>query len=610
MIPDKPLPYGDEFSSVEEYVDSLLEFASTADMFQLFAGGVHLNDLFISERSLFEMSVPEDWQPYILSLEPMGFVDLLLRDDLNAIPEGSRPPASLAKYIRDVRRLSLRRAFGGPKPPKLARTVALGMKPKKIHEVSNFAEYINRLTGSIATRYGKDVTHLVDFGSGQNYLGRTLALPPYNRHIVAVEGRKHNIEASRNLDVQAGLSTREKVHRNKKMWLQVVDSQTPEDQRTSKALNRAANAHRITTDPAADLRPAKELAQRYVRVPGKGTVSYVVSRLESGDLSDVIAKIEKEVWAGETGGTGGTEKDKDEEAKGTNNDKELRMMAISIHSCGNLSHYGIRSLIMNPGIQAVAIVGCCYNLLTEKLGPPTYKFPYVRPSLQAVNGRAFAESTRFDPEGFPLSQRLSTYKGDGVRFNITARMMACQAPYNWGEEESHHFFTRNLFRSVLQKIFLDKGVITKVYHREGEKEKERDENDVETPFNVSTNPIILGSLRKPCFASFKAYVRGAVAKLTTNPEYGKYSKMVHAKMSDMSDEELEWYEAKYLSRGKEVSAIWSLMAFSACIVESTIVTDRWLFLKEHGDVVQDCWVETVFDYRESPRNLVVVGIKK
>ncbi|KAL2760643.1 hypothetical protein ACRALDRAFT_1038402 [Sodiomyces alcalophilus JCM 7366] len=585
MIPEKPLPYGDEFSSAEEYVESLLEFASTADMFQMFAGGVHLNDFFVAERSLFEISVPEEWKAFILSLEPMGFVDLLLRDDLDAIPEGSRPPPSLEKYIRDVRRLSLRREFGGPKPPKLTRTVALGMKPKKIHEVSNFAEYIDRLTGSVEKHYGKDITHLVDFGSGQNYLGRTLALPPYNRHIVAVEGREHNIQASKHLDVQAGLSTRVKVHRNKKMWLQMVDSQTPEDQLTPKALNRAANAHRITTDPAADLRSSKELAQKAVRVPGKGTVSYVVSRLESGDLSDVIAKIEKQ-------------------------EKELRMMAMSIHSCGNLSHYGIRSLVMNPSIQTVAIVGCCYNLLTEKLGPPTYKFPYVRPSLQAVNGRVFAESTRFDPEGFPLSQRLSTYKGDGIRFNITARMMACQAPYNWGEGESHHFFTRNLFRSVLQKIFLDKGVIAKVYHREGEVEKERDENDVETPFNVSTNPIIVGSLRKQCFNSFKEYVRGAVAKLTTNPEYGKYSKMVQAKMSDMSDEELEWYEAKYMSRGREVAGIWSLMAFSACIVESTIVTDRWLFLKEHADVVQDCWVETVFDYKQSPRNLVVVGIKK
>lgn len=55
------------------------------------------------------------------------------------------------------------------------------------------------------------------------------------------------------------------------------------------------------------------------------------------------------------------------------------------------------------------------------------------------------------------------------------------------------------------------------------------------------------------------------------------------------------------------------MAFSAGVVESVIAVDRWLFLREQMDssgVVSECWVETVFDYKYSPRNLVVVGIKK
>ena len=52
------------------------------------------------------------------------------------------------------------------------------------------------------------------------------------------------------------------------------------------------------------------------------------------------------------------------------------------------------------------------------------------------------------------------------------------------------------------------------------------------------------------------------------------------------------------------------LAFSAGVVESLIVTDRWLFLKQHADLVEECWVEPVFDFRESPRNLVVVGMKK
>lgn len=51
------------------------------------------------------------------------------------------------------------------------------------------------------------------------------------------------------------------------------------------------------------------------------------------------------------------------------------------------------------------------------------------------------------------------------------------------------------------------------------------------------------------------------------------------------------------------------MAFSSALVEALIVVDRWQFLREH-DTVRDCWVEPVFEYSESPRNLAVVGIKK
>ena len=51
------------------------------------------------------------------------------------------------------------------------------------------------------------------------------------------------------------------------------------------------------------------------------------------------------------------------------------------------------------------------------------------------------------------------------------------------------------------------------------------------------------------------------------------------------------------------------MAFSAGVVESLIVVDRWSWLSEQ-ESVREAWVEPVFDYGISPRNMVVVGIKK
>jgi hypothetical protein len=99
-------------------------------------------------------------------------------------------------------------------------------------------------------------------------------------------------------------------------------------------------------------------------------------------------------------------------------------------------------------------------------------------------------------------------------------------------------------------------------------------------------------------------------KLTSSSEYKQYGEVLKEKMGDLTDEDIDKYEAIYMPRKNELCVIWSMMAFSAMVAESLIVADRWMFLKEHTDLVKDAWVETVFDYGQSPRNLVVVGIKK
>ncbi|KFA64840.1 hypothetical protein S40285_08653 [Stachybotrys chlorohalonatus IBT 40285] len=591
MLPDKTLPYNGDFSSAEDYVDQLLHFASTSDLFQILCGGVHILDFFTMDVGLFHAALPEEWHEFLLSRDLMVLLDLFMRDDLDDLPSASDggPPESLVRFIRDIRKFSLGRSFapGKPKLPALPRSVKVGMNPKKIHEVTNFVDYVDRLAEDVSSRTGDDISHVVDFGSGQNYLGRALASEPYNRHVVAVEGRENNVAAARYLDLKSGLAIQPKVRRNKKMWDKILSIAGPDGQDKPEVM--AAAIQQVAGHEAFDFRPPEQVGAVYGVKNGTGLVQYISGRLDSGDLGDVIARIEK---------------DDSEESK------KLKLMAVSIHSCGNLSHHAIRSLILNQDIRAIAIVGCCYNMLTERLGPPVYKHTYLRPTLQALNGRVFKESDKHDPHGFPMSQRFCSYNDYGVRLNITARMMACQAPYNWTRGESDNFFDRHFYRAVIQRMFLDRGVVGKVRHREPSESDKTGESKPETPFDTSTNPIVIGSLRKPCYNSLKAYVRGVVEKLTTSEEYKQYSDVMQEKMGDVTDEEIERYERTYLPRRPELCVIWSLMAFAATVAESLIVTDRWTFLKEHGDVVQEAWVETVFDYRESPRNLVVVGIKK
>lgn len=536
----------------------------------------------------------------------MDLLDLLMRDDVS-LPRTDDPPESLLRYIREIRKHSLRRNLPPKigKEGKLPRHVAVGMIPKKIHEVGKFADYVVRVANDVSSCSGKEITHFVDFGSGQNYLGRTLASPPYNRHIVAVESKELNINGAKSMDVLAGVAEREKVMRNKKLFRQQQDSMTPAELLKDKAARRIAKPMKAPEEGIADLRPSKDLATIYTPAEGKGYIQYVENVVQDGDLSGVVEQIERLKLAAPTGDVQISNADvekaqlKKELVHEISIGEEIRLMAISIHSCGNLSHHGIRSLLLNPSVHAVAIVGCCYNLMTERLGPPTYKLPLLRPNLRAINApRLTREAGACDPHGFPMSQRIGTYNEDGLRLNITARMMAVQAPQNWTEKESDAFFTRHFYRALLQKVFLDYGVVTKMNNNvEGEQESGCE----------STEPVIIGSLRKGCYISFKSYVRGALEKLGADPERGA---KVHEKMGGITDQEIEQYEQRFESMKKELSVTWSLMAFSAGVVESLIVVDRWLFLREHPDLVKECWVEAVFDYQQSPRNLVVVGIKR
>lgn len=590
--PERPLPHHEGFASAEAYVDELLNFSSTSDLFQILCGGVHVLDFFTREPSLFYATLPEEWHPFLLSCDIMRLLDLLLRDDLNSPATDMEilPPHSLIAYVKSIRRLSLRRDHDAraAKLPALPRPVAVGMKPKKVHEVTSFADYVQTLSDNVQSETGTGISHFVDFGSGQNYLGRALASEPYNRRVVAVEGRENNVAAAKGLDMVSGLATKQTVMRNKKLYNKLREEATGSDGKRDEAALEAA--FREATDSGEfDFRPLRELVAQYSAEEGKGSVQYVSGRLDSGELADVISQIDQ-ITDGEA----------------VPAEKSRQLMAVSIHSCGNLSHYGIRSLVLNPDIRAVAIVGCCYNLMTERLGPPSYKHQYLRPTLQALNGRVKRESERRDPEGFPMSEKFATYNDQGIRLNVTARMMACQAPSNWNRAESESFFTRHFYRAVLQKIFLDRGVVSRINHRN----PEAGNDDNASAFDVSTSPVTIGSLRKSCYKSFSTYVRGVVEKLTSSTDHKQYAEVMRERMADITDAEIEGYEATYGPRKKEICIMWTMMAFSAVVAESLIVSDRWTFLKEQVDTVKEAWVETVFDFAQSPRNLVVVGIKK
>lgn len=627
--PDKPLPYGDDFTSTDEYLEALLNFAGSSELLQTLCGGVHILDFFTSTPDLYTRILPQEWRDFFFYHQIMDILDLLMREDLESVNDsswrdGPAPPVSLVDYIRQVRKhLLIRTPFSSQcarnramKPTqKLTRNVAVGMNVKKVHEVGIFASYVHNLTSSISDATGHPISHLVDFGSGQNYLGRALASEPYNRNIVAIESRGHNQDRALKYDITARLRPKEEhPWRNKKEFRAGLEKPKAD----SAPPTPPAEQPTPECEDGACAEPQEEQhAKVQLSAEGKGTIQYVEHWIEDGNLTNVLdqivdpAEAKKKIasTAPSTTATTPQTQPKDQPEAHTLSMTPTQhpdAMVISLHSCGNLLHHAVRSLTLNPSVRAICLVGCCYNLLTERLTPATYKLPSLRP---AAHPRLQTESTRGDPHGFPMSNRFCIHTSPksasegipGVKLNITARMMAVQAPQNWTAKESTAFFARHFYRALLQRLFLDLGIIP----------PPDASTSVPSPSPTSGNtaggtPIIIGSLRKIHYTSFPAYVRGALEKLYNCPERGELFKQ---KFAEMSDQDLADYEASFARQKHELSVVWSLMAFSAGVVESLIVVDRWCWLSEQEEV-KEAWVEPVFDYGISPRNMVVVGIKK
>lgn len=651
-MPSKPpLPLSDEWTDPDTYVDELLSFVTSSDLFRNVCGGVHMLDFLTREPDLYTSLLPESWRAFFDKHDIQDILFLILREDINALRDrcrsasengeardddgwngGPLPPSGLVEYVYQIRRLSLGRDFtpAQPKKPTIPKHIAVGMNMKKYHEVAHFSNYVVSLCASVAEERGEDITHIVDFGSGQNYLGRTLASPPYNKHIIAIEQKHQFISGARGMDVHAKLAEKKVVFRNKKELAcnACGDSEEPalpnpdvpqREMEVVQSIPGEAAAEPVNGDGddddvtvvnvfrdvdlqpdefgitpvrnGAHQGPKKQVDDDNALKP-RGAIEYIEHKIKDGYLEPIIEDVVQSPVQPEA--------DQAVAQNGTNGQEasDAKVMVVSLHSCGNLLHHGVRSLVLNPSVKAVAMIGCCYNLVTERLGPATYKLPVLR----TLHPRLSKEARAYDPHGFPMSKRFENFKhdsGTGVKVNITARSMALQAPYNWAREETENFFTRHFYRTLLQRILVDRGVVSKPSVPTDLYEEPSKDEDV-------GNSLIVGSLRKSAFVSFSAYVRAAVTKLSRDPTCGE---KVKAGMAELTDEDMDRYVTEFSQAKKNLSITWTLMAFSALLIEAVIVVDRWQFLREH-DSVQNSWVEPVFDYGESPRNLAVIGIKK
>ncbi|KAI9496441.1 methyltransferase domain-containing protein [Zychaea mexicana] len=263
------------------------------------------------------------------------------------------------------------------------------------------------------------------------------------------------------------------------------------------------------------------------------------------------------------------------EGSNDDNDGDRQWLICGLHACGDLSTLIMRLFAESDKVSCLVNVGCCYHYLSEK------------------QSGTFAATTGFPPAGFPMSDALA--KMD-YTMGTTARVLACHSPWQWPHQKqtSKKSFEQHFFRALLQKIMVDKGLAS-----------------------ASKAPALAHRINKK--NGFAGYVQAALKK---------FGKPVDA----ITPEEAERYHQEYKYAEKQITILWTLRSLLAPVLESIVLLDRWLYLKQtvqqqrdDGDQADSnnvtvvdpsnrerskgVWMWPLFDPMESPRNMVFVASK-
>lgn len=167
--------------------------------------------------------------------------------------------------------------------------------------------------------------------------------------------------------------------------------------------------------------------------------------------------------------------------------------------------------------------------------------------------------------GFPISSFMRVNK---LKLSTSALITGCQAPTNWTHKPDSLFGRKYWYRAVLEKLLYDKKL-------------------------VSQGPRPVWGIRTCDLRNFGAYAARALHSLKL--EVGK----------DITEEDIAEYEERYQGRVAETAILWTLSVLLCRIVESVIALDRVFFLQEAG--LENIDILPIFNYQESPRNLMIVA---
>lgn len=448
------------------------------------------------------------------------------------------------------------------------------LSAKKAHEVRRLACLVDALA-ELAPRGGREGVHVVDVGAGKGYLGSYLSLAAGMR-VTSVDGRDANV---------CGAARRHAL--------------------VARALGRAPQHGGARHDVRLawlDRSSAELAAGRGTAREGDGDTTEAAPARAAADRRRAAAAPAEAPAAAETGA----------------------IILTGLHACGDLTPTLLHSFVCSPRAHALAVVGCCLQLMGETGGFPlsAHVADYLRsrgltgPRLLSRRLRllaAKAPAREAGRGGAPVAGAHAAGQASG-RGGARARTgpaidhdgtpaaaaAAAAAPAADGGRAALSGDERALWRPLLSLVLWERFGVREAAEEDGVAAGRADADAHAQAGGSGAQQrqaaVRVGKLARKC-ASFSEFARRAVEKLGVGDP-----------AAAGTDDELSALAALGMQRAAELHRLEALRLACAPVIEALVALDRLLFLRESAGCT-GAWLVRAFDEAVSPRALALVAIR-
>ncbi|XP_012708126.2 protein RRNAD1 [Fundulus heteroclitus] len=527
----------------------------------------HLTDSFIIEfftENLWQ-TLPRPWQAVLQDLSYPQTARLLLdasHDEDRRYP--SVWPLSLLAFRATAHALAFPRecrpdrgrVAGSQRPDEFLKNQSqsslLGhifrkhVKPKKQHEIRKLGTLVKQLCDQTGCR------RVVDVGSGQGHLSRFLSFG-LGLSVTAIEA-DHTLAAMAVKYDGELLWTLEKEKQKKS-----CSFQPPEARSVPRHIAGWVN-------PRASWEAfIKQLEYANHAMEGAQTSS-APSKKRRADLTQTDGlwlssdRSEREQMPSE-GRCCSDIRTFSEEARDAEETRLLdypHFVLTGLHACGDLSATLLRHFVSCPQVRGITSVACCYMKITTKENPTP---PGLIPPPTPLTPGAEAAPLGF---GYPMSSWVRGLPGHQLSYK--AREGACHAVEDYARRlvEESQLLRTHCYRAMLETFIRD---ARPDLRRAG-----------------------IQTIKKAHLLAFTEYARLGLPRVGLPPDLALDQERV----------------AAMLEQQNKVVVYFTLSLLLAPVVETLVLLDRMIYLKENG---LDSQLIPLFNPNFSPRNFVLVALK-